>query len=296
MKDADAGSRVPGDRAEQRRLAFLESAEGGVLIDARGGASDLPGLWHYRELLYFLTWRDIAVRYKQAVLGVAWAVIQPVLTMVIFTVIFGQLAKLPSDGVPYPLFSFAALLPWGLFAGALQGAGASVVASSNLVTKVYFPRLLIPMSAVLSGLIDFAISLMVLGGLMAWYGVPFTVRTFALVPLTLLVVLTAFAVGTWLAALNVEYRDVGYIIPFLIQIWMYASPVVYSANLVPTGIWRVVYGLNPMAGVIQGFRWALLGTPAPGSLMWISLIVVAVLLMSGVAYFRHVERNFADVI
>jgi lipopolysaccharide transport system permease protein len=267
-----------------------------VVIDARSGTSGLADLWHYRELLYFLTWRDIAVRYKQAVLGVAWAVLQPVLTMVVFSVIFGELAKLPSDGVPYPLFSFAALLPWGLFSGALTRAGASVVASANLVTKVYFPRLLIPVSAVLAGLVDFLISLVVLGGMMAWYGVPFTWRTLALVPLTGLAVLTAFAVGTWLAALNVEYRDVGYIIPFLVQIWMYASPVVYSATIVPTGAWSIVYGLNPMAGVIQGFRWALLGTAPPGDLIWVSVAVVGVLLVSGVAYFRHVERDFADVI
>jgi lipopolysaccharide transport system permease protein len=272
------------------------AAPASVLIDAKSGTSGLADLWHYRELLYFLTWRDIAVRYKQAALGVAWAVLQPVLTMVVFSVIFGELAKLPSDGVPYPLFSFAALLPWGLFAGALQRAGASVVASANLVTKVYFPRLLIPVSAVLAGLVDFFISLAVLGGMMAWYGVPLTWRTLALVPLTALAVLTAFAVGTWLAALNVEYRDVGYIIPFLVQIWMYASPVVYSANMVPTGAWRIVYGLNPMAGVIQGFRWALLGAAPPGDLIWASVIVVAVLLVSGVAYFRHVERDFADVI
>jgi lipopolysaccharide transport system permease protein len=267
-----------------------------VLIDARGGTSGLTALWHYRELLYFLTWRDIAVRYKQAVLGVAWAVLQPVMTMVVFSVIFGQLAKLPSDGLPYPLFAYAALLPWDLFAGALQRAGGSVVASSNLVTKVYFPRLLIPMSAVLAGVIDFGISMVVLGGMMAWYGVPLTWRTLALVPLILLALLTALAVGTWLAALNVEYRDVGYVIPFLIQMWMYASPVVYSANMVPSGFWRIIYGLNPMAGVIQGFRWALLGSAPPGDLIWVSVIVVAALLVSGVAYFRHVERGFADVI
>ena len=267
-----------------------------MVLDASGGKSGLTALWQYRELLYFLTWRDIAVRYKQAVLGVAWAILQPVLTMVVFTVVFGQLAKLPSDGVPYPLFSFAALLPWQLFAGALQRAGGSVVASANLVTKVYFPRLLIPVSAVLAGVVDFAVSLVVLAGMMAWYGVPLTWRMLALVPLVVLAIVTALAVGTWFAALNVEYRDVGYIIPFLVQIWMYASPVVYSANMVPTGIWRVVYGLNPMAGVIQGFRWALLGTAPPGDLMWVSVVVVGALLASGVAYFRRVERNFADVI
>jgi lipopolysaccharide transport system permease protein len=284
------------NRAERHALSLRETAAGETVIDASGGKSSLAALWHHRELLYFLTWRDIAIRYKQAVLGVAWAVLQPVLTMVVFTVIFGQLAKLPSDGIPYPLFSFAALLPWQLFAGGLQRAGASVVGSANLVTKVYFPRLLIPMSAVLAGIVDFGISLLVLGCMMSWYGVPLTWRALAVIPLTVLTVLTAFSVGEWLSALNVEYRDVGYTIPFLIQLWMYASPVVYSATMVPGGKWQLVYALNPMAGVIQGFRWALLGTPPPGPLIWVSLIVVAALLVTGIAYFRHVERGFADVI
>lgn len=266
------------------------------IIDAHGDRSNLRSLWAYRELLLFLVWRDVAIRYKQAVLGVGWAVMQPVLTMVVFSVVFGQLAGLPSDGIPYPLFSLAALLPWQLFAGALQRAGNSVVGSANLVTKVYFPRLIIPTSAVLSGLVDYAISLAVLFGMMAWYSVPVTLTALALIPLTVLVLLTALGVGVWFAALNVEYRDVGHIIPFVAQIWMYASPVAYSANMVPEGAWRVLYGLNPMAGAIQGYRWALLGSPPPSELMWVGVMVALVVLITGITYFRRVERSFADVI
>ena len=283
-------------RGEQRVFALPDLSAEEVVVDPSGGKSSLGAMWRHRELLYFLTWRDITVRYKQAVLGVAWAVLQPVLTMVVFTAVFGGLVKVPSEGIPYALFSFAALLPWGLFSGALQRAGTSVVSSANLVTKVYFPRLLIPASAVLAGVVDFAISLAVFACMMMWYQVPFTWKALAVVPLTLLTMLTALAIGTWLAALNVEYRDVGYIIPFLIQLWMYVSPVVYSATMVPTGIWSFLYWLNPMAGVIQGFRWALLGTAPPSNLMWVSVFAVVVLFFSGTAYFRHVERGFADVI
>ncbi len=199
----------------------------------------LRELWEYRELLYFLAWRDIKIRYKQAALGVAWAVIQPLLTMVIFSVIFGQLAKLPSDGIPYPVFSYAALLPWQLFAGALQRAGTSLVGNSNLITKVYFPRLVIPISAVAAGLVDFAISFVVLLGLMAFYGITPTWAILTLPLFVLLAALTALAVGLWLSALNVQYRDVQHMIPFLVQAWMYASPVAYSAGLIPTGPWRI---------------------------------------------------------
>ncbi len=256
----------------------------------------LGELWHYRELLYFLTWRDVKIRYKQTALGVAWAVLQPLITMVIFSVIFGQLAKLPSDGIPYPVFSYAALLPWGLFSGALQRAGTSLVTNANLITKVYFPRLVIPVSAVAAGLVDFAISFVVLLCLMLYYGIMPT-WTIVTIPLfVLLAVLTALAVSLWLSALNVQYRDVQYMIPFLIQAWMYASPVAYSAGLVPTGPWRIVYGLNPMAGVIQGFRWALLGGNPPDELIAISVAMVLLLLISGLYYFRRMERTFADVV
>ncbi len=256
----------------------------------------LGDLWRYRELLYFLTWRDIKIRYKQTALGVAWAVLQPLITMVIFSVIFGQLAKLPSDGIPYPVFSYAALLPWGLFSGALQRAGTSLVTNANLITKVYFPRLVIPISAVAAGLMDFVISFVVLLGLMLFYHITPTWRIFTIPLFVLLAILTAMAVSLWLSALNVQYRDVQYMIPFLIQAWMYASPVAYSVGLVPTGIWRIIYGLNPLAGVIQGFRWALLGGNPPDELLAISVIIVFSLLVSGLFYFRRMEKTFADVV
>lgn len=256
----------------------------------------LGELWRYRELLYFLTWRDIKIRYKQTALGVAWAVLQPLITMVIFSVIFGQLAKLPSDGIPYPVFSYAALLPWGLFSGALQRAGTSLVTNSNLITKVYFPRLVIPISAVAAGLVDFVISFIVLLGLMLFYKIMPTWMILAIPLFVLLAVLTALAVSLWLSALNVQYRDVQYMIPFLIQAWMYASPVAYSAGLIPTGPWRIIYGLNPLAGVIQGFRWALLGGNPPDELMVVSVVMVILLLVSGLFYFRRMEKTFADVV
>ena len=256
----------------------------------------LGELWRYRELLYFLTWRDIKVRYKQTALGVAWAVLQPLITMVIFSVIFGQLAKLPSDGIPYPVFSYAALLPWGLFSGALQRAGTSLVTNANLITKVYFPRLVIPISAVAAGLVDFVISFVVLFGLILCYKVTLTLMIFTIPLFVLLAILTALAVSLWLSALNVQYRDVQHMIPFLIQAWMYASPVAYSAGLIPTGPWRIIYGLNPLAGVIQGFRWALLGGNPPDELMVISVIIVLLLLVSGLLYFRRMEKTFADVV
>jgi lipopolysaccharide transport system permease protein len=256
----------------------------------------LGELWQYRELLYFLTWRDVKIRYKQTALGVAWAVLQPLITMVIFSVIFGQLAKLPSDGIPYPVFSYAALLPWGLFSGALQRAGTSLVTNANLITKVYFPRLVIPISAVAAGLVDFVISFVVLLGLMLYYKITPTLMILTIPIFVLLAVLTALAVSLWLSALNVQYRDVQYMIPFLIQAWMYASPVAYSAGLIPTGPWRIIYGLNPMAGVIQGFRWALLGGNPPDELMAISVVMVLLLLVSGLYYFRRMERTFADVV
>ncbi|MBE0654345.1 MAG: ABC transporter permease [Bacteroidales bacterium] len=256
----------------------------------------LGELWHYREFLYFLTWRDIKIRYKQTALGVAWAVLQPLITMVIFSVIFGQLAKLPSDGIPYPVFSYTALLPWGLFSGAMQRAGTSLVTNSNLITKVYFPRLVIPLSAVAAGLVDFVISFVVLLGLMIYYKITITWMILTIPLFAMLAVMTALAVSLWLSALNVQYRDVQHMIPFLIQAWMYASPVAYSAGLIPDGPWRIVYGLNPLAGVIQGFRWAMLGGNPPQELLAISVVMVLLLLVSGLYYFRRMERTFADVV
>jgi lipopolysaccharide transport system permease protein len=257
---------------------------------------DWRELWHYRELLYFLTWRDVKVRYKQAALGVGWAILQPLLTMVIFSIIFGQLAKLPSENIPYPVFSFAALLPWQLFAEALSRSGVSLVANNTLLTKVYFPRLVIPLSAVLSSLVDFAISFVILIFLMIGYGIKLTWAFLAIPLLVVFALLTALAVGIWLAAFNVRYRDVQYAIPFLIQAWMFASPVAYSIDLIPEGLGRALYGLNPMAGVIQGFRWALLGGQAPDAMMIVSIIMMVALLCGGLLYFRRMEETFADVV
>ncbi len=256
----------------------------------------LRDLWEYRELLYFLVWRDVKVRYKQTALGAAWAVLQPVMTMLVFSVFFGRLAKVPSDGIPYPVFAFTALLPWQLFAYALSESGNSLVSNQNLITKVYFPRLVIPIAAVLAGLVDFAIAFVVLLGLMLYYGIIPT-RAVVLLPLFLLLaVATALSVGLWLSALNVKYRDVRYTLPFLMQFWLFATPVAYPASLVPER-WRALYGLNPMAGVVEGFRWALLGTShAPGPLLWVSVAVVIALLVGGLQYFRQTERTFADIV
>jgi lipopolysaccharide transport system permease protein len=275
-------------------VTYLRPARGWIGLNLRA-------LWSYRELVYFLTWRDIKVRYKQAALGVTWAVIQPIVHMVIFTVIFGRLAGLEIDaGVPqawYPIFIFAAVLPWQLFQGALQRSGISLVGNANLLTKVYFPRLAIPLSAAAAGLVDFAISLLVLAGLMVFYGVPFTWRLMWLPALMALTVMAALAVGLWLSALNVQYRDVQHMIPFLLQAWMYASPVVYSIDMIPAdGPWRTLFGLNPMTGVIQGFRWALLGSSPPDQLMAVSAGMVVLLLISGLYYFRRMERTFADMV
>ncbi len=264
-------------------------------------ALNLAALWAYRELVYFLTWRDIKVRYKQAALGATWAIIQPVVHMVIFTVIFGRLmgtktdANIPQDW--YPIFSFAAILPWQLFQGALQRAGISLVGNANLLTKIYFPRLIIPFAAVAAGLVDFIFSFLVLAGLMVYFRVPFTWNMLWLPALVLLALAAALAVGLWLSALNVQYRDVQHMIPFLLQAWMYASPVVYSIDIIPTeGPWRLIYGLNPMTGVIQGFRWALLGGQPPDRLMLVSVLMVIALLISGLYYFRKMEHSFADMV
>jgi lipopolysaccharide transport system permease protein len=268
-----------------------------VYEHSRGRVSlKLRELWEYRELLYFLTLRDIQVRYRQAALGVAWAVIQPLMSMVIFSVIFGNLARLPSDGIPYPVFSFAALLPWQLFSNALSHAGTSLVGNANLLTKVYFPRLIIPLSAVTAGLVDFGISFIVLLGLMLSYGITPAWTMLWLPVLVVFALLTALAVGLWLSALNVQYRDVQHMIPFLVQAWMFASPVAYSSGLIPKGTWRIVYGLNPLAGVIQGFRWALVGGTPPDELMIASVGIVIVLLITGLMYFRRMEKTFADVV
>jgi len=256
----------------------------------------LRELWDYRELLYFLTWRDVKVRYKQTALGAAWAIIQPLFMMLVFSLFFGRLAGMPSDGIPYPIFTFCALLPWQLFAHALTESSNSLVANERLITKVYFPRLVVPIAAVLGGLVDFGVAFVILLGMMFYYGI---VPTWAIVTLPgfiLLAIMTALAVGLWLSALNVKYRDVRYTINFLVQFWLFATPIAYPSSLVPER-WRPLYGLNPMAGVVEGFRWALLGKQQPpGAMLWVSVAVVILLLIGGLYYFRRMEQEFADVV
>jgi lipopolysaccharide transport system permease protein len=253
-------------------------------------------LWEYRELLYFLVWRDIKVRYKQTVLGAAWAIIQPVFMMIVFSLFFGRLARVPSDGIPYPIFVYCALLPWQLFAYSLSESSNSLVANERLITKVYFPRLLVPISSTLGGLVDFVIAFAILLLMMGWYGIRPTWAIAALPGFILLAMASALGVGLWLSALNVRYRDVRYTIGFLIQFWLLATPVAYPSSLIP-GRWRALYGLNPMAGVVEGFRWALLGqSQAPGALLAVSVVVVILILIGGLYYFRRMEAEFADVI
>lgn len=256
----------------------------------------LGELWQYRELLYFLIWRDIKVRYKQTALGAAWAIIQPLFSMLIFSLFFGRLAKMPSDGIPYPLFSLAALVPWTFFANGLNQSSNSLVASANLLKKVYFPRLVIPIATVLAGVVDFALSFVVLLGLMAFYGITPTINLLWMPLFLLLALVTSLAVGLWMSALNVKYRDVRYIVPFVIQVWMFSTPIVYPSSLLPAS-WRTIYGLNPMAGVVEGFRWALLGTnTAPGFMIAVSATAALLLLIGGAFYFRHMEKSFADIV
>ncbi len=262
----------------------------------------LKEVWAYRELLYFLIWRDVKVRYKQTVLGVAWAVLQPLMTVVVFTIFFGGLAKVGSDGLPYPLFSLAGLLPWNLFAQGLGQSAASLVGSSNLISKIYFPRLVIPISSVLVGLVDFAVAFVFLIAMMGYYRV-WPTPSFLLLPLfVLLSACAALGVGMWLSALNVKYRDVRYVVPFFVQLWLFVTPVIYPASRVAgkleaLHIPRWVYGLNPMAGAVEGFRWAALGTVrVEGSVILTSVIVTFILLFGGAFYFRRVERTFADVV
>jgi lipopolysaccharide transport system permease protein len=269
-----------------------------VRIEARRGwlALDLAELWAYRDLVYFFIWRDIKVRYKQTVIGAAWAILQPVLTMLVFSLFFGKLAKIPSQGLPYPIFYYTALLPWMYFATAMQSATNVVVEQQRMITKIYFPRVLLPIASVMSGLVDFAISFVVLLVLMACYRMVPT-RSIIWLPLfTLLAVLTALGVGLWLSALNAMYRDVRFVVPFLVQFWMFASPVVYPSSLVPAK-WRWLYGLNPIAGVIEGFRWALTGHGNPPSiLLGASSLAVVVLVLSGLVYYHAVEGTIADVV
>jgi homopolymeric O-antigen transport system permease protein len=262
----------------------------------RWEALDWREFWRYRELLYFLAWRDIKVRYKQTAIGAAWAILQPFLTMVVFSVIFGSLIQVPSDGVPYPIFSYAALLPWTFFAGALTRSGNSLVYDANLVSKVYFPRMILPFAAVLSLLVDFAIAFIVLLGMMRFYGIVPGIAVLTLPLFLLLAFMAALACGLWLSAVNVKYRDVAYVIPFLTQFWLFMTPVAYSSSIIPEA-WRPLYGLNPMAGVIEGFRWALLSTgQIPSGPIFVSAAVVIALLIGGLFYFQRMESQFADIV
>jgi homopolymeric O-antigen transport system permease protein len=256
----------------------------------------LNELWEYRELLYFLIWRDIKVRYKQTALGAAWAIIQPFFTMVVFSLFFGRLAKMPSDSIPYPIFSFAALVPWTFFANGLTQSSNSLVGSANLITKVYFPRLTIPIASVLSGIVDFALAFVVLLGMMLYYGIMPTLNVLWLPLFLLLALIASLGVGLWLSALNVEYRDVRYVVPFITQFWLFVTPIAYPSSLLSEP-WRTLYGVNPMVGVVEGFRWALLGTKtAPGLIIAVSSTAALVILLTGAFYFRRMEKTFADIV
>jgi lipopolysaccharide transport system permease protein len=292
-KDTQLAKKVP----PQEEVLFLRPTRGWAALN-------LKDLWLYRELTYFLIWRDIKVRYKQTVLGASWAILQPVLTMVVFTIFFGKLGKIPSDNVPYPIFSYTALLPWMLFAKAISDAGRSMVANRTMITKVYFPRLVIPTASVFSGLVDFMLAFLVLVGMMVYYNyapnstyhVEITPAILTLPLFLLLAIITSLGVGLWFSALNVNYRDINYVLPFVTQLWLFLTPVVYPSSMLSPR-WQLVYALNPMAGVVNGFRWALLGINSGLSFtLWISVAVALMLLISGLFYFKYMERTFADTI
>lgn len=288
------------DKAKLKRKAHPEEGSEKwdiVIVPLKGWIGlNLKEVWEYRELLFFLAWRDIKVRYKQTALGAVWAILQPVLIMVIFSLVFGRMLKAPSDGLPYPVFAFCALLPWQLFTFALTQSSQSLVGNERLISKVYFPRLIIPLSSIVAGLVDFGIAFIVLIAMMWAYGILPSLAIFTLPFFILLAVVSALAVGLWLSALNVKYRDIRYTIPFLSQIWLFATPVAYASSLIPEP-WRTWYGLNPMAGVVEGFRWALLGkTNDAVGLLLVSCLAVVGMLIGGLIYFRRMEREFADII
>ena len=274
----------------QQHYIHIEPSKGWVSLK-------LVELWQYRELLYFLIWRDIKVRYKQTVLGAAWAIIQPFFTMVVFSLFFGNLAKIPSDGIPYPIFSYAALVPWTFFAYGLQQSSNSLVTSANLLKKIYFPRLVIPIASVLAGVVDFLLAFLVLLLMMLVYGIVPTLNVLFLPLFLLLAFITSLGVGMWLSAMNVQFRDVQYIIPFITQFWMFVTPIAYPSSLIKNDLLRTIYGINPMAGVIEGFRWALLDTETvPGPIVIVSASAAVLLMISGTYYFRRMEKTFADVV
>jgi len=277
------------DKKDKDRKSIIKPSHGWAALNLRD-------LLLYRELIFFMIWRDLKVRYKQTFLGASWAILQPFLTMVVFSIFFGTLAKVPSDGVPYPIFSYTALIPWTLFSKALQDASRSLVANSHMITKVYFPRMILPLSSVMAGVVDFLIAFVVLLGLMVFFNIFPTVNVLVLPLFLLLALVTALGVGLWLSALNVLFRDINYVLPFLTQFWMHLTPVAYPSSMIPSE-WQVIYALNPMAGVVEGFRWALLGTgQPPGIMTLVSSITAVVLLISGMFYFRRMERLFADMV
>ena len=280
-----AAAAVPAERVQLR----IEPSSGWVPLS-------LKDLWEYRELLYFLTWRNIKVRYKQTVLGASWAILQPFFSMVVFSLFFGKLAGLDSDGLPYPIWNFAALVPWTFFANGVTNSSNSLIGNQNLIKKVYFPRLVVPISTVLSGAVDFVLAFIVLLGMMAVFNVVPTADVVWLIPLLILAFVTSLGAGLWFSALNVQFRDVRFTIPFIVQFWMFATPIVYSSTLLPQP-WRTLYGINPMAGVVEGFRWALLGTDTrPGPMIIVSSVSAILLLVGGLYYFKRLEKSFADVV
>jgi len=267
-----------------------------LISPSKGLQVNLKELWHYRELLYFLTWRDVKVRYKQTVLGAAWAVIQPFMTMLVFSIFLGKLANIPSDGLPYPLFAYTALVPWMFFSNSLNMSSNSLVQNANMLKKIYFPRLIIPISTILSGVVDFFVAFLVLLVMMGYYGIVPTTNIAWLPFLLVLEIVTALGVGLWLSAMNVQFRDVRYVVPFLTQFWLFATPIAYPSSLIPDP-WRTIYGINPMVGVVEGFRWALLGTQtAPGLMVIISSFVSLILVTTGIFYFSRMEKTFADTV
>lgn len=288
---------IRSDEAMKSKASLRASgANVSVIRPVRGWISlNLSEVWEYRDLLLLLAARDIKIRYKQTALGAIWAILQPLLTMVVFSLFFGRLAKVPSDGLPYPVFAFAALVPWGFFSTSLSQSSNSLVGNANLLKKVYFPRLVIPISCSASAMVDMVIAFMVLIGFMAWYRVLPTVNIVWLPLLVALALATSLGSGLWLAAASVRYRDVRHVVPFMLQFWMFATPIAYPSSLLPEP-WRSLYGLNPMAGVVEGFRWALLGSPAPGPIILVSGFAATLLLLSGAYFFRRTEYSFADVV
>jgi len=286
---ADRQSFSGNEQVRNMTVTRIEPSRGWVSLH-------LSELWEYYELFYILIWRDIKVRYKQTVIGVAWAIIQPFFTMVVFSIFFGKLAKMPSDGIPYPIFSFAALVPWTFFSNGLNKASNSLVSNSNIIKKIYFPRMVLPIAGVMSGIVDFALAGVMLLGMMLYFGIVPTVNVLWLPLLLLLALATSLGVSLWLSALNVQFRDVQHVVPFLTQLWLFATPIAYPSSLLSEP-WRTLYGLNPMAGVVEGFRWALLGTnTAPGPIILVSASVTVLLVLGGAFYFRRMEKTFADIV